>query len=423
MNRIRRTFQGRPLPIIFFTVFLDLVGIGILIPVVPLLLADPASPEYILPAGTSVQTGYILLGLLIASYPLCQFLATPVLGQLSDKYGRRSLLLLSLLGTALSYVLFAYAIFTHHIPLLFLSRAFDGITGGNIAVAQAAVADISTRENRARSFGIMGTAFGLGFILGPAIGGLLSSPTFVSWFNAATPFWFAALLSAANAASVWFFFPETNKQRRKGSVDWVKSFKNIAEAYALRKLRPLFATQFLFQAGFTFFTTFASVFLINRFGFTQASIGNYVAYLGIWIAFTQAVVIGYVSKRFPDHIVVRLTVPLAGVFIAMQLLTPSWWWLLLISPFFAVNNGLSQVLLTTLVSKSASAHIQGEVLGVNASVQALGQSIPPILSGFIAAILTPATPVFVGSILILLAGAVFALWFRPLPPPVPQDIA
>ncbi|MGZ4893714.1 MAG: MFS transporter, partial [Halobacteriota archaeon] len=199
--------SGHPLFVILSIVFLDLVGVGILIPIVPVLLAGPSSPYYILPAGYTVQQGYILLGWLVAIYPLFQFLAAPILGQLSDKYGRKKVLGVSLAGTSVSYVVFAIGIITQNLPLLFVARAFDGITGGNIPVAQAVVADITPPRERAKNFGLIGAAFGLGFIIGPYIGGKLSDPSVVSWFNAAVPFWFAAILAVVNIVLVIALLP------------------------------------------------------------------------------------------------------------------------------------------------------------------------------------------------------------------------
>src|SRR6185369_14446856 len=164
ISHILRRLQSHPLPVILFTIFIDLLGVGILIPVIPQLLANPHSSEFLLPAGFTLAQGYILLGFLTAIFPIMQFFATPILGQLSDTYGRRKLLATSIIGTSLSYVVFALGIVTKNIPLLFLSRGFDGITGGNVAVAQAAVADVTKPENRAKAFGVIGAVFGIGFI-------------------------------------------------------------------------------------------------------------------------------------------------------------------------------------------------------------------------------------------------------------------
>ena len=188
---MRAKLASNPLPVVLFTVFVDLLGVGILIPVIPQLMANPGSNYYLFPENTPASHGYIVLGFLVAIFPLMQFIATPILGQLSDKFGRKKILAISLAGTSMSYVLFAIGIMTKNIPLLFLSRGFDGITGGNIAVAQAAVADVTPPEKRARNFGLIGAVFGFGFIIGPYIGGKLSDPSIISWFNATTPFFFA----------------------------------------------------------------------------------------------------------------------------------------------------------------------------------------------------------------------------------------
>jgi DHA1 family tetracycline resistance protein-like MFS transporter len=395
------------------TVFIDLLGFGILIPVIPQLLANPASPFYLLPPGFTLSQGYILLGLLTAIFPFMQFIATPILGELSDRFGRKPILAISILGTSISYVVFAIGIITKNLPLLFIARGFDGITGGNIAIAQAAIADISTPENRVKNFGLIGAAFGLGFILGPYLGGKLSDPGLISWFTAATPFWFAAILSFINMLSVVYLLPETLKIKVKEySLHLGRSFMNIKKVFSFRELRPLFATAFLFQAGFTFFTTFFGVFLITRFGFDQGSIGNYFAYIGIWIAFSQAIVTRMISKWLGEWQTLRFALIGTGIFILMQFIPSAWWGLLFITPFFAIFNGLSMANLTSIVSRSVGPEIQGEILGINASVQALAQSIPPIISGFVAASLAASAPIAVSGIVIIGSGIVFILFVK-----------
>ncbi|MBA3732993.1 MFS transporter [Patescibacteria group bacterium] len=398
---------------VIFTVFIDLLGFGILIPVIPQLLANPASPFFLLPIGYSIKSGYIILGFLTAIFPFMQFFATPLLGELSDRFGRKPILAISLAGTCVSYIVFAYGVLTRNLILLFVARGFDGVTGGNIAVAQAAIADISTPENRAKNFGLIGAAFGVGFILGPYLGGKLSDPNFVSWFNASTPFWFAAGLSFLNMLSVIFLLPETLKEKSNElTLHWSKSIRNIIKAFNIENMKTLFFTVFLFQGGFTFFTTFFGVFLITKFGWNQGSIGNYFAYVGVWIAFSQAVVTRYVSKRWNENKILSFSLFGTGVFILAQFLPSSVLGLLLVVPFFAIFNGLSQANLTSLVSRSAGPEIQGEILGVNASVQALAQTIPPILSGFIAANIGARVPIFVSGITVILAGLVYISFVR-----------
>ena len=401
-----------PLFIVFCIVFVDVLGIGILIPVIPILLTDPSSPYHLLTPGTTLATGFILLGWLTALYPFMQFLATPILGELSDRFGRKPVLAISLFGTAISYVVFALGIMMKSLPILFLSRALDGITGGNISVAQAAIADSSAPEKRARNFGIIGAAFGIGFVVGPFLGGVLSDPEVLPWFDATTPFWFAAVLSLLNTLGVLFLFNETLKEKVAGRFHWLQSLVNIRKAALMQGVRRLFAASFLFQAGFSFFTTFFGAYMIYRFGFEQRDIGYYFAFIGICIALTQAFVTGFVGKRFSPHTIV--SVGLLGVtltVLSFSLVTESWM-LYVVGFFQAISMGLVMANMTALISRSATPQQQGEVLGIGFSVQALAQSIPPVIAGYAAASLAPSAPIMVGSGFLFLAFLVFVFFAR-----------
>ena len=398
--------------IIFITIFVDMLGFGILIPIIPQLLANPHSEFYLLPGGYTINQGYIILGFLVGIFPLMQFIATPILGQLSDRYGRKKLLAFSLAGTSLSYVMFALGIVFKNIPLLFIARGFDGITGGNISVAQAAIADSTAPKDRARTFGLVGAAFGLGFIIGPYIGGKLADPSIISWFDAATPFWFAAILAGLNALSVVWFFPETLKHYSTKTIHWAQSGINVIKAFAKKGLRTTFISAFFFQAGFTFFTTFFGVYLIYKFKFTQGNIGDFFAYVGLWIAICQGFITRFVTKVLREDQILRLSLIATGIFILDFFVPATSTGLLFIVPAFAIFNGLSQAAIPALVSRSVGYAEQGEILGVSASVQALAQAIPPMLSGYIAASLSPSAPIVVSGIVIILGGLVFNSFYR-----------
>jgi len=398
----------RILAVILFTIFVDLLGFGILIPVIPLLLANPMSKYYLIAGRFSVSQGYILLGYLSAMWALMVFLVAPIMGQLSDKYGRKKILIFALSGTSLSYVIFAIGIITKNLPLLFISRAFDGVTGSSISVAQAAIADVTKPENRAKTFGLIGAAFGLGFIFGPYIGGKLSDPLVLSWFDATTPFWFAAILSFLNVLFILFFFKETLKEKnRELKITLTRAFSNIFKAARLSGIRTVLLTNFFFQGGFAFFTTFFAVFLIHRFSFTQGNTGDYFSYVGLWVVLAQAVILRLFLKKFNECEILRYSLLGLSIFIFLQLLPDKSWELLLITPFFAVANGLTQANITALVSRSAAQSTQGEILGINSSVQSLAMAIPPIISGYIAAAFLPEASILVSAIVIFLGWLVF----------------
>ncbi len=396
--------------IIFFTILVDMLGVGILIPVIPLLLTD-TTYTYHLPI--SLKSGYIVLGFLTAIFPFMQFLATPILGQISDHVGRKKVLAFSIAGTSLSYVVFAIGIIFKNIPLLFISRALDGITGGNIAVAQAAIADESAPQDRAKNFGLIGAAFGIGFIFGPFLGGELSNPHLVSWFNATTPFWFAAALSFLNMLSVVFFFNETLRQKTTAKIHALQSLVNIQAALLSKKFRSFYTTTFLYTAGFNFFTTFFGVFLIQKFGYDQGGIGLYFAFIGVCIALTQGVLTGIVGKKFSSLSIISVALFVFSFTLLGLGFTNVSWLLYVLAIPQCICIGLIMANLTAVISNSSGAHEQGKVLGVNASVQALAQSIPPVISGYLAASFSASSPLFVASAMVLISAFSFVFLVVP----------
>ncbi|HSX46488.1 MAG TPA: MFS transporter [Patescibacteria group bacterium] len=419
MDTIKRRLEGKALPIVIFTIFLDVLGVGILIPIIPQLLANPHSAYYLLPAGWTYKGGLILLGWLLAIYPFMQFLSTPILGQLSDRFGRKPILGFSIFGTAVGYVLFAIGIITRNIPLLFFSRSLDGITGGNLSVAQAVIADVTPPKDRAKRFALIGAAFGFGFVLGPYLGAKLGSPhvnvyglfTTPHWFSPALPFWFTAVLSSINFLLIITLLPETNKQLKHLKLKVSQSVRNIITAMSYPGLRVVFPTVFLFWGGFAFFQTFFQVMLIQKLHFSANNIGDFFAFVGIWIALTQAIFTPLLAKRLRPFQVVRFSVIGSGLTLFMYLLASNTTHLLWITPVFAFFLGNSIANLTALVSISADKHIQGEVLGINASVQSLAQTIPAAMSGYLAEI-GVSVPVLAGGITVLAGGLIFLIIYR-----------
>lgn len=395
------------LVILTLIVFLDLLGFGILIPIVPFLLTSPNSTFYLLPAGTPLSEGYFLLGLLVAVYPLMGFLAGPVLGQLSDKYGRRKMLGISISGTLLGYLVFAFGIVTHSIILLFIGRIIDGITGSNLSVARAAVSDITEPDDRAKNYGLLNAGYGLGFILGPFIGGVLSSSSIVSWFNAATPFYFAALLSFIELLLVIYVLPETLKEKVKTTaINLSQSVKNIIHTFTHKNLRGILGTVFLYQAGFAFFFAFQAVFYIGRFGFNQLDVGLLFVYIGICFGINQAFMIKKADTK-KEYNLLWYGLIGTGAMVILQVLPTAPWQLLFIIPVAVYFNGIPQAHLVSYISRHANKRIQGQIMGINSSVSALALTIAPIISGYISGISSVQVACITGGVIIIFAGVLF----------------
>ena len=400
------------MPVILLAVFLDLISNGILVPIVPQLLANPSSPYYILSSQIPISYSYMLLGILIAILPIVLFFSTPVLGEYSDYYGRRKVLALALTGTAISFAIFAIGVMSKSLTLLFISRILGGISGGNISVAQAAIADITPAKERASRFGLIAAAYGVGFIIGPVIGGLLSDQHIVSWFSASTPFWFAALLSLINSILVFVLMTETRKPVERIAITWYRAIHQVVKAYGMKSVRIIFATNFLFQAGIALFATFFSVFLVSGFGFDQVGVGYYIGYAGIWLIISQGVILRPLSKRYDEITILRVFLLAGAIAIFAYYIPEHTIGLLVVGAVFALTNGISMAALPSLASNRASADSQGEILGINASVQALAQAVPPILAGFLAAKISPSAPIYAAGVVIAAAWIVFVLFVK-----------
>ncbi|MFL5762416.1 MAG: MFS transporter [Bacteroidia bacterium] len=398
-----------PLLTIFLTVFIDMLGVGIVIPVIAPLMLDPS--HHMLDAAASVHTRTVALGFLIAAYPLAQFFGAPMLGALSDRFGRKRLLFISLAGTLIGYILFAMAILQQNIQLLFFSRLLDGFTGGNISIALSSISDFSDEKSKAKNFGMVGAAFGLGFILGPYIGGKFADPNVISWFNAATPFWFAAILTAVNLAFVWLAFPETLRERRNTPVSIFTGVRNLGKAFQLRQMRTIFLVVFLLTLGFNFFTQFFTVFLISKFQFSISNIADTFAFIGIWIVVAQGGLQRPLSKKVLPLKMLQVAGLCLGLTLPLLLLPSKSLYIFYVLPFIAIFQGLTQPNITSVVSSQASKDEQGQILGINQSIQSLGMAIPPIIASYINMV-NINLPIATASFCIILGWIILVAFFK-----------
>ncbi len=390
-----------PLLIIFLTVFIDMLGVGIIIPVIPVIFFDPETSLFAFEVSNTYRS--VMYGLLIACFPFMQFFGAPLLGTISDRYGRKPILMLSLIGTLLGYLLFAWAILNQNLVLLFISRMIPGFMGGNIAIILSSIADISDAESKTKNFGLVGMAFGLGFILGPTIGGVLADESVLSWFNHATPFWFTAILTFLNIIFVQFIFPETLKESRHSKLSLFKGFQNIAASFRVPNLRSIFIVVLLLSLGFSFFTQFFSVYLIQEFSYSEKNIGLLYGWIGLWLAFTQGVIVRRLSSRFKSEKLLRFTILGLSVSLLVLLVPSEAVWFYLLNPFVAIFQGTTSPNLISLISSQAGPERQGEILGINQSMNSLGQMLPPLIAGYINSI-DSSLPILVA------AGLTFLGW-------------
>ncbi|MEY4637211.1 MAG: hypothetical protein RJA55_3009 [Acidobacteriota bacterium] len=348
-----------PLVIIFVTVFIDLLGFGIIIPLLPFY-------------AESYGASALAIGFLGTSFSLMQFVFSPIWGRWSDQIGRKPIILLGLMGSCLSYLALALAT---SLPLIFLARIIGGIAGANIPTAQAYIADVTTPENRAKGMGMVGAAFGLGFIFGPAIGGLLSR------FGPEAPMWFASALCLANFIGAWFLLPESRRvSSATRTLGRMAAFRHALTKPALVLLLSLL---FIVTAAFSSFEATFALFSAARFGFTSTSIGFLFAFIGLVLATIQGVLVHRVVKRVGEA---RL-VPAAIFCIALGIgMVPFAWsvpTLLVALGVLAVGMGFNNPSLTSMVSRLSDADDQGGTLGLASSLASLGRVIGPASGGFL----------------------------------------
>lgn len=395
---------------IFLTVLIDMLGVGIIIPVLPALFFEDGSALF--PPDTAHERRSFLYGALLASFPFMQFFGAPILGSLSDRYGRKPMLQLSLAGTMFGYLLFGLAIREGNLPLLFFSRMLPGFMGGNIAIVYSAIADVSDPSSKARNFGLVGMAFGLGFILGPTLGGLLADSAVSPWFTASTPFWFTGALTLINLVFVQYIFRETLVSRRMTEPHVLQGLRNIATSFRSPNLRVIFTVVLLHALGFTFFTQFFSVMLIEKIGVPMRDIGLLFGWIGLWLVFTQGFVVRRLSRRFSSATVLRFSLPALALAVAALMLPDRLWMFFFLNPVVALCHGMSAPNLTAVVSGQASPEQQGEILGINQSMVSVGQLLPALIGGLLAAWHVQ-LPLVAASLLILSAWLVYLLVFHP----------
>jgi DHA1 family tetracycline resistance protein-like MFS transporter len=345
---------NRPLLVIFLTIFVNLVGFGIIIPLLPFYAETfGASP--------------LAIGLLFAVFSLAQLVAAPILGSLSDRYGRRPVLILSLAGTVVSFVMMALA---QSLAVLFVARIVDGLSGGNISTARAYVADVTKPEDRARAYGLIGAAFGLGFILGPAISGLLARISYTA------PIWAAAGITVVAMVMAWLWLPESLPKASAAAVP--SPFRDLADMLSRPGLRRVLVIDFVYWFAFAVFQTTFALFVARRFGLDAPATGYFFSAFGVLGAAVQVLLIHPIVSRIGDKptFMLGLAFTAAGLVAATLAHSVALFALTLIP--LALGIGFGHPTMTSLVSRAARGDEQGRVQGAASAMESLGRTIGPV---------------------------------------------
>ncbi len=376
--------SGAPLAILFLTVFVDLLGFGIVIPFLPMF-------------AQRMGIGASAVGPILAVYSLMQLLCAPMLGRVSDRVGRRPIIMLGLLGSAASYLIYGFA---DSFWLLMLSRAVHGACAATVSTAQAYVADTTSESERARGMGMIGAAFGLGFVLGPALGGLLGHRSL------RTPVFFASALTFVNFLFAAARLPESHEAApgaRLTLAHLVEPLVRLPRDLATHRLARLFSLAFLLTFALGALEATIALTVPRVYGYGSLGVGMLLAYTGLLQAVAQGYLLGRIVPRFGELSIVRIGAVTLAIGLAPLGSVGSHAALLVMLALIAAGYGLASPSVASLISKSSERDVQGEVLGINQSALSLARIFGPIAGAAAYAALGPAAPYVGGAIVTMVA--------------------
>lgn len=384
--------MARRLYILYLTVFIDLLGFSLVIPILPI---------YATEMGASAFT----VGMIMAVYALMNFIFSPFWGGLSDKYGRRPVIAGTVFMTSLSFLLLAHA---HTIGLLLLSRALAGVGSANIAASQAYITDVTTREERAKALGIIGATFGLGFIFGPPIGGMVKQH-----FGMDAVGYVAMAMSLINLVLIWLYLPESLHNPDRSVKVRIRPVTQAVRSLLNPRLRDLLLTSFIYVTAFAMMNITAALLWEQHYGLQEGEIGYIFAFIGLCSAIVQGGLVGPLVRRFGEPRLMVMGSILMGVGLLIMPFVPVdafYPWEAVPLVMMAVANGCMMPSITTLLSSVARENEQGQVLGINQSFQSLSRIAGPMIGGTLYCL--HYTAPYIGGAVLMAGALLFILAFQ-----------
>lgn len=375
-----QTQNWRTMLPLFMVIFVDVMGLCIAFPVLAPLFFDPING--LLPASVNLTSRNFLYGLQLSLWPICMFISAPIIGDLSDKLGRKKVLLLCLFGEAMANLIGAMSVSLHSFILFLLFRILAGVFAGSQPIAQAAIADISTPENKTRNMSYIVLAATLGVVLGPVIGGFMSEQRLVSWFSYGTPLQIATLVSLLNAVLLIFTFHETHAIKREQTIQWLKCFSLFFHAFKQKSIRNISLSFFALQLGWSLYFQILAFFLVQSFHYTTSQIGTFYTVIGLASAVTLSwgikMLIHYFKRDDTLYIQGALFLA-AGGLCAGLFQSEAWQYIAVI--LGSIGISLSYTVGLSIYSKAVGDASQGWIMGISAAIAGAAWGITAVATG------------------------------------------
>ncbi len=390
---------------LYFVIFFGFIGYSLMLTIfTPMFLL---AHNDMLASSSTMATRTILLGILLSLYPLGQFLGSPILGALSDHYGRRKILILSLAGCTIFYIFIALSLQLKSLYLLMLSSFLAGLCEANIVIAQSAIADISQKHDRTRLFGYVYLSASLAYVVGPLFAGRLADSHLVSWFNYATPFWGVFILLILTTIFTMVVFKETKVMLSKEKINYIAAFTSLRHVFINKSVRKLYLVNCLFYVAIYGFFRCYPMYLVDEFHMQVSQISNYIAWVAVPILLSTLWINSLLAKNFKLRNIAIGSAIATGIFMIIIIIPNSkqalWITLFLVGLALAVCLTACATLLSTSVSNEE----QGRVMGNNQSLQVFAEALSGIIGGLLAAVVIK-LPLIVFGVVAIVGGLVLS---------------